>query len=394
MSVSCAALPEIALTRWLHELPNYVVLRNEEDLFGNLERGGDIDLLVGDLQLAERMLIRHLGPPVRILRSSYVTGYSYDWGHVDLLPTLEWRGAGYLRAESVLENRQCSPSGRPVPRIAHEAVISWLTTLLFGGVFKERYTGAIQKAVETDGDVFRWTLIDVAGKTIGKRLWQAAVDGRPHISAEWTRALRLSVWSRACFRSPLRTIRRCFAYVIAEVRLRFEPPVPCVAIVDADGSGTSSAVNAIVHRFARCPYGSVKAIRLRPRSTLSRTAIGSRLTLLFVATNWVAAYWTQLVHLRAKGFILTFDGMPSDLIADATCPGNRTRPHERAFSWMLPKADLVFVSSANVPLSVFVDDVQRAVRTWILDRSVSTLNRLKVTASARSSGASRGAPLW
>jgi hypothetical protein len=36
-------------------LPNYVVLRNEEDLFGNVERGGDIDLLVGDAELAERL---------------------------------------------------------------------------------------------------------------------------------------------------------------------------------------------------------------------------------------------------------------------------------------------------------------------------------------------------
>jgi hypothetical protein len=39
-----------ALTRFLRELPDYVVLRNEEDLFGNLQRGGDIDLLVGDLE--------------------------------------------------------------------------------------------------------------------------------------------------------------------------------------------------------------------------------------------------------------------------------------------------------------------------------------------------------
>jgi hypothetical protein len=64
-------IPRAALTRYLRELTNYVVMRNEEDLFGNVERGGDIDLLGGDPELAERTLIRHLGPPMWINRYSF-----------------------------------------------------------------------------------------------------------------------------------------------------------------------------------------------------------------------------------------------------------------------------------------------------------------------------------
>ena len=100
------SVPHAAFTRYLRELPKYVVLRNEEDLFGNLQRGGDIDLLVEDLGHAERTLIRNLGAPIRVIRASYVNGYSYDWGHVDLLPTVEWRGACYLRTEAVLDGRR------------------------------------------------------------------------------------------------------------------------------------------------------------------------------------------------------------------------------------------------------------------------------------------------
>ena len=181
------SVPQAALTRCLRELPNCVVLRNEEDLFGNLQRGGDVDLLVADLELAERTLIRHLGVPVRIIRSSYVSGYSYEWGHVDLVPTIEWRGACYLRTEAVLESRRLSASGRPVPRIAHEALVAWLTNILCGGFFKERYAAEIRKAVETDGPAFRQALIEVAGNRLGGRLWQAAAAGHPEISAEWTR---------------------------------------------------------------------------------------------------------------------------------------------------------------------------------------------------------------
>src|SRR4029453_19518569 len=172
---------EAALTRCLRELPSYVVLRNEEDLFGNLRRGGDIDLLVGDLGLAEATLIRHLGAPIRILRSSYVSGYSYDWGQVDLLPTIEWRGACYLRTKAVLEGRRLSPRGRPVPRIAHEALISWFSSLLWGGFFKERYAAEIRQAVEIDGSAFRQTLMEVAGKKWGLRLWQGGVCGDPQV---------------------------------------------------------------------------------------------------------------------------------------------------------------------------------------------------------------------
>jgi hypothetical protein len=87
------SIPRAALTRYLRELPNYVVLRNEEDLFGNVERGGDIDLLVGDPEVAERTLIRHLGPPIRIKGYSFATGYFFDWGHIDLVRTIEWQGA-------------------------------------------------------------------------------------------------------------------------------------------------------------------------------------------------------------------------------------------------------------------------------------------------------------
>ena len=102
------SIPRAALTRYLRELPNYVVLRNEEDLFGNVERGGDIDLLVGDAELAERLLIHHLGPPIRINRYSFARGYFFDWGHIDLVQTIEWQGACYLRTEAILESRRLS----------------------------------------------------------------------------------------------------------------------------------------------------------------------------------------------------------------------------------------------------------------------------------------------
>jgi hypothetical protein len=443
------SVPQAALTRCLRELPNYVVLRNEEDLFGNLQRGGDVDLLVGDLELAERTLIRHLGAPIRIIRSSYVSGYSYDWGHVDLLPTIEWRGACYLRTEAVLEGRRLSPRGRPVPRIAHEALISWLTNLLWGGFFKDRYAAEIRQAVEIDGSAFRQTLMEVAGKKLGLRLWQAAVDGHAEISAEWTRSLRRAVWWRACLRSPVRTIQRSVAFVIGELRLRFQPPVPWMAILGPAGSGESYLANEIVHRFAACPYGNVKAVHWRSRLMAgaqgdepvtdlherpSRGPIGSSWRLLVLAADWLVCYWARWARLRAKGYILAFDLTYFDVAVDHTRePDGVVSRLGRALGSLLPKPDLVFVLDSepdvlrhqtqevstselvrqrharralarqlpaghvvdgSLPLSAVVDEIQRVIRAWMLNRSVASLGEQApiVTAPTASAVGSSGAP--
>ncbi len=399
------SVPHAALTRYLRELPNYVVLRNEEDLFGNLQRGGDVDLLVEDVALAERTLIDNLGVPIRVFRSSYVSGYSYDWGHVDLLPTVEWRGACYLRTEAVLEGRQLSPRGRPVPRIAHEALISWFSSLLWGGFFKDRYAAAIRQAVAIDGSAFRQTLMQVAGKKLGLRLWQAAVDGHAETSREWTRSLRLAVWSRACLASPVRTIQRCVAFVIGALRLRFGPPGPWIAILGPDGSGKSSLVNEIVHRFAVCPYGNVQAIHWRsrfmtaahdepvvdPRASRSRRPIGGW-RLLALAADWLFCYWTRWVHLRAKGYILAFERTYFDVAMGEMRDSDGGGPRLGRVLWsLLPKPDLVFVldSDLGVPshrqlpavhllqrtsqLSAVVDQIQCVIREWMLSRSVASL---------------------
>src|SRR5262245_45252867 len=104
-------VPLAALTRCLRELPNYLILGNEDDLFGNLRRGSDVDLLVDDQDLAERTVLRHLGAPVRVVRASDGRGDSWDWGHVDLVLAIEWRGASYLPTKTILD-RRLSERGR------------------------------------------------------------------------------------------------------------------------------------------------------------------------------------------------------------------------------------------------------------------------------------------
>jgi hypothetical protein len=46
--------------------------------------------------------------PVFVARRSYVTGLFYNWGHVDVLPSLQWRGATYLDGRALLDDRETS----------------------------------------------------------------------------------------------------------------------------------------------------------------------------------------------------------------------------------------------------------------------------------------------
>lgn len=317
------------LVRWLNELPDYVILRNEKDLFESLARGGDVDLLVGDLGLAERTLIHHVGPPLRITRRSSVTGYSYEWGHIDLLSRLEWRGACYLQTQTVLKTRQLSASGRPVPALAHEALISWLTSLLWGGFFKERYDSLICDAARVDHSQVCGALIEAFGKRWGGQMCRAATEGRPEASAAWARSLRFALWWRACARSPVRTIRNFLAFVTSELRLRARPPLPWIAVVGTDPQETASVTRTVVERFATCRYAAARAFQW-PRTT-SRPPIASAWQSLAMAASWVVAYWTHWVHLRAKGYVVVIE-------CAQLWPG------------LVPRPDLVFVVSSGSDL--------------------------------------------
>ncbi len=354
---------------------------------------------------------------------SYARGYSFDWGHIDVLRTIEWRGASYLRTEAILEGRRLSARGRPVPSVAHEASISWFTSLLWGAFFKARYASVIRQAVEVDGVVFRQALMHIAGKKWGLRLWQAAVEGRPQASAAWAHSLRSAVWWRACCRSPVRTVQGYFAFMIEELRRWWAPPAPWISILGMDGKAPSPLVNDIVSRFAQCPYGSVETFRWSPRLTADGDARGLR-----VAVDWMVTYWTQVAHLRAKGSILLLAGTHLDVVVDP----REARPG-RWFArtlWRLPpKPDLVFsldleadarlqddgvspselarevhvgqppvrqpprryVLNGNLPPNVLLDDIERVIRAWMLVRSATNLDSVPAPINAARMGAPNGA---
>jgi hypothetical protein len=329
--------------------------------------------------------------------------------------------------------------------MAHEAAICWLTSPLWGGFFKSRYAPVIRQAVEADGVALEQTLIEVAGHKWGGRLWRAAADGCPEISANWIQPLRRAVWWRACFRSPVRTSERYLAFVVSELKRRFAPPVPWIAVFGSDPKQKSAFAKDVVDRLALCPDTNIKATDWCPRRMApaqdaelatspnegpGRGPIGSALSLVVLAVNWLVHYWTRWVHLRARGYILVSSHTYFDLVVDPQHYGYRAGPRlARTLSWLLPKPDLSFfldseplglghrqeeggcsdlarhkhayrefgcrlpaghVLNASLPVSVLVEEVQRVVRAWML-QSTATLGWVRNPATTVSAVTAEGA---
>jgi thymidylate kinase len=319
-----------ALLPALESVGSVVVLRNH-DVLVNLAAGGDVDLLVADLEHAQRALLAELGKPEFLGRRSYVSSLFYRWGHLDLLPTLEWRGARYLDVAVVLAGRDLSPWGLPRPRPAHEALISWFSSLLWGGFFKTRYREVIVDAARTDGEELARVLRVAAGRRWGQRLWQSAVDGRPEESQRWVGQVRRAVWSRALLRAPLETVTGAVRFCLAELRLRLAPPLPWLTVLGPDGSGKSMLVSALRDSWP-ATLGRVHTYHLRPRRVNRRRAstepvvdphgqpargrIASCAVLALVLLDWWIGYWTQIAKQRAKYGLVIFDRHLLDMVVD------------------------------------------------------------------------------
>lgn len=354
-------VPRGDLQAFLGALEGYVVLRNH-DIFANLERGTDIDLFVADAAAAERTARRHLGPPLWTSTRPHLRQLLYAWGNIDLFPTtIQWKGAPYLHIEEALLSAQRSHLGFPKPRPAHEAVVSWLGSILWGGFFKERYREIIIQAARTDGHALYEVLAAAFGAPWARRLYRCARAGAPEQAAQWTRSLQRRLWWRSFRKRPAATASGWLARITAEITLRIRPPVPWLAVLGPDGSGKSSVLDALAERLSSyeitrghwrpgllLPWdSSADAINPDPHGTPARGMPASAVKIFFLLADWLLGYWTRIANLRSKCHFVLFDRHYVDLLID---PRRYRFRHPmwlaRLGARLVPKPDLFIVLDA------------------------------------------------
>lgn len=283
------------------------------------------------MEKARCALWTHCGPAAWVLPRSYVSSHFYSFGHIDLLPRIEWRGAEFLDRAQVFRKGKSTVTGLQKPCLAHEALISWFTSLLWGGFFKTRYRNIIISAASTDADEFRSVLQFTVGERWGQRLFTAAADGRPEVSEGWVSSLRRAVWWQAFRRHPLRTVWGWLCFYGCEVKLNLFPPTPWIAVLGPDGSGKSTVINLVRERLGQVGLKTAvfhwRPQFLRPSTPNAgpvtdphgkppRNLLTSLVKLLFLFLDWQCGYRLRMARLRAKAQIVIFDRHFLDLLVD------------------------------------------------------------------------------
>jgi hypothetical protein len=157
-------LPLDALRALVSEIRHDVVVVKNPDIWGSLERGGDWDLVALDPELVAGRIRRALGTPESEIRRSYVWSLNYSWGHLDLLPRVEWRGLVLVSAERAFEGAsEAAKDSLMVARPAHQVMAACVYAVLAHGGYKERYEALWAEAWTTDADELRRLLSKAFG---------------------------------------------------------------------------------------------------------------------------------------------------------------------------------------------------------------------------------------
>lgn len=318
-----------AIEAFLNALNDYVVLRNH-DFKSNLGRGGDVDVLAGDMNHAREEMVKKLGKPWWRMRRTYVEGYFYSWGHIDLTPRMEWHGATYIDNATVFEQSSVTSFGFRQPRLAHEALICWFASLIWGGFFKDRYAPVLIKAVAEDAEAFSYCLNHAVGEKWGGKLMALLLDEHPEKSVAWVKPLRRALWLQGFKRQPFSTCRGWIAFWLREVQMRLTPPVPWIAILGMDGSGKSTVIEGIRVKWESMglkvtfPHWRPECIKpgksdgpeTNPHGQKPRGLCASFAKLVFLLLDWTIGFRFKLADKRARGWFVIFDRCYQDLLVD------------------------------------------------------------------------------
>lgn len=354
---------------WLGDISGereIAVLRHQRNHEGGAEKSlsGDWDLAVRDAPLVGHLLAAKFGKPDLRISRQYVEQWFYEWNQVDLLPVFEWNGIEYLDPDRFWVGVSKDESGLPRPRLAHDAFIAWMTGVLWGGKFNERYASMIFFAWADDKEEFKFCLRSAFGRGWSLEIESWLEDGILEESAKNAQGLRLSLLWQSLRRFPGESIWRQLCHWRVELNHHWNPPFPWIAFLGPDGSGKSTVIERVTEGLAKRRL-KVKMIHWSPRilrpgidleggivsdphGSQPRSYLVSLLKPLFLIVEWFVAWPWFLRHPRAKDRFLFSDRYYSDLLIDPQrYRYGASRAWARFWFRFLPKPDRVIVLTGD-----------------------------------------------
>jgi thymidylate kinase len=300
---------------------------------GGLKQGkySDWDLAVRCPKRAMATCDTLYGEPWLRIPRQYVIQHYYEWGQCDLLPVLEWNGFEYLNQQLFWSKVETGADGVPRPTLGHDAYIAWMTGLLWGRRFDQRYRDFIQRAAREDEVNFRECLRAAFGSRLEGEMYQIAERGDATVATHWVGRLRIAMVTRCMGRSPAVTMKNVCRHWVCEWSFHRRLPFPWIGILGPDGSGKSTVIENVNEklRWSRLKIFSVhwlpflgprarpsKGIVTDPHAQPPKSSFLSCLQLVKILFYWWWASFRHLFHLRAKRAMVFSDRFYLDLLAD------------------------------------------------------------------------------
>lgn len=258
---------ESLLSAWDRENCEPILLRNYEGVPNRI--GNDLDVFiprsrVSDSMRVLRRVVSHSGLFVcHVHERDYFTAIWLGWKgssetlHIDLYHgAATWHGVPFLDEEK-LKNEAMRFGPWRVPRPAHEALISGLASVLWGGFFKKAYKGRINQLLSDSCEQkeFKSVLISRFGEP-GKvfEVWLGSANYQ--IRPELVRRLRANLIRGGLRRSLVghgthwlrHWFRECFVYV-------WHRPGKILFYPGNEISGKELRERMV--RWKGCPFGGV-----------------------------------------------------------------------------------------------------------------------------------------
>ena len=335
-----------------------VLLRRDAD-FLESSNASDWDIVVRDFATFKDRLEEHFGEPIACVRRPYVIQHYYRWGQVDVLPRFIWRGNEYLDLDRFWANIERRDGEVCRPRLAHDAFLAWMTSILAGGQFNRAHIGLILKAYEKDGDELLYCIQWAFGEEVERELVELLDAGKPERAVEKTQTLRRCVSFGSFFRKPSEWVYRTVNHWGTELKRHIKPPMPSVAFLGPDGSGKSSVIQGVEKSLEKMrmhcrrihwrPYGLKGREDLgppvaNPHNQPPRGALASTLKLGYFFWDWWSAWLTVLLHCRSKTTVVIMDRFYQDLLIDPRRYRFKgPRWLARVIFKMMPQPDRVFI---------------------------------------------------
>lgn len=368
-------IPFVELVSFLKGRNDLLLLRPHDFSMSGVT--GDIDLLG---MVSSQEVEAHFGKPSIVVSRRYVIQRFFKWGLLDVLPELEWDGVEYLNKDEVFKEAVRGEDGILRPRLGHDAVISWLTSLLWGGFFKEKYRSVIERALVRDRDLVIEKLDEIFGRKLSQKMISLADAGEHEKSSEMVPELRRAMHAKG---GVMRQLRHWYR----ELEFHLRPPMPFMAFLGPDGSGKSTVLEEVTAKLTARRI-SAHTLHWRPdilkpgaqpeggivedpHGKPARGLVSSILKLCLLLADWNIGYWGEIRHKQAKSKIAISDRYFDDLLVDPV------RYRYGAPLWLAkllfrfaPQPDLVFVlhADANVIYArkqeVTFDELERQIERY------------------------------